>query len=369
MIPLFPKTATFPYHGCIIPADRLGTRSPTDPVEQRELGLSDAVEIGRRIIREESEALSTLSKSVGDPFGTAVALMLACRDQVIVTGIGKSGLIARKAAATFSSTGTPALFMHPVEGVHGDLGVVSEGAVLLALSKSGQTAELVRFVGHFRRVGGSVIAMCEPGTSALAELADVVLTIPARPEAGPLALAPTTSTVMMLALCDAMAMALLDARGLTREQFARFHPDGSLGRRLLLRASDLMHGGREMPRVRGSAAFPELLLEITSKRLGMTCVVEDNEGLIGVVTDGDLRRLFLRCKNPGRLTARDAWRQSRRDPNEPPVECSTVLPTQLAVECLRSMRESQITVLVLSEDGSRPVGIIRLQDIVRAGIG
>ena len=331
--------------------------------------MSDAVEVGRRIIREESEALATLSESVSDSFGASVALMLACRDQIIVTGIGKSGLIARKAAATLSSTGTPALFMHPVEGVHGDLGVVGEGAALLALSKSGRTEELVRFVGHFRRVGGSVIAMCEPGPSPLAELADVVLAIPARPETGPLALAPTTSTVMMLALCDAVAMALLDARGLTREQFARFHPDGSLGRRLLLRASDLMHGGGQLPKVRGSAAFSELLLEITSKRLGMTCVVDDDDGLIGVITDGDLRRLFMRCENPGRLTARDAWRQSRRDPDEPPVQCSTVLPTQLAVECLRSMRESQITVLVVSEDGSSPVGIIRLQDIVRAGIG
>jgi len=305
---------------------------------------------------------------VGESFDRAIRVLLDCKDQVIVTGIGKSGLIARKAAATLTSTGTPAVFMHPVEGLHGDLGVVGRSSVLIALSRSGRTEELVRFVGHFRRLAGHVIAICIPEPSPLAELADIVLHIPGRPEAGPLALAPTTSTLASLALCDALAMALLDARGFTSEQFAQYHPDGSLGRRLLLRAGDVMHRGGEMPVVRTAARFNDLLLEMTAKRLGMACVVEESGSLLGVFTDGDLRRLLARCDRPASLSTGEAWRQSRRSPDEPQVQCSTVEPSMLAVECLRRMRESQITVLVVSEDGHRPTGVVRLQDLVRAGV-
>lgn len=290
---------------------------------------------------------------------------------MIVTGIGKSGLIARKAAATLASTGTPAMFMHPVEGVHGDLGAVSPGAVLLALSKSGCTEELVRFVQHFRRVSdaGHVIAVCENATSPLGELADAVLQLPSLPEAGPLGLAPTTSTLMSLALCDALAMVLLERRGFSEVDFGRYHPEGSLGRKLLLRAADIMHAGGELPIVHGDAPVRDLLLTATNKHLGMACVVGHDSRLVGVFTDGDLRRLLTRCENPMALTAYEAWRQSRRSPDEPPVQCSTIQPSTLAVECLRMMRESQITVLVVSEDGERPMGILRLQDLVRAGLG
>lgn len=335
----------------------------------RSLFLSDPVELARGVINEQAEALRALAGMVDDAFQGAVDKILSTSDQVIVTGIGKSGLIARKAAATLSSTGTPAVFMHPVEGLHGDLGLVGTDAVLLALSKSGRTEELVRFVGHFRRVGGGVVAICETGDAPLAELADVVLPIPARPEAGPLALAPTTSTLMMLALCDALAMALLGARGLDEHQFARYHPDGPLGRRLLTRVSDLMHGGDALPVVRGSATFNELLLEMTGKHLGMTCVVDERRALIGVFTDGDLRRLLTRLEMPSKLTAAGAWERSRRDPSEPAVKCSTISPDTLAVECLGIMRESAITALVVSGDGSVPVGVVRLQDLVRAGLG
>ncbi|MBN2559652.1 MAG: KpsF/GutQ family sugar-phosphate isomerase [Phycisphaerae bacterium] len=333
--------------------------------------MSALVELAKGMIREQAEALVALAGLVGESFAAAVSLVLRTREPVVVAGIGKSGLIARKAAATLSSTGTRAVFMHPVEGLHGDLGVVGERAVLLALSRSGGTEELVRFVGHFRRVGGAVIAICEAGDSPLAELADVVMPIPPRPEAGPLALAPTTSTLMMLALCDALAMALLDARGFDEHQFARFHPDGSIGRRLLTRASDLMHKDDELAITRASATFNELLLEMTGKHLGMACVVDENGDLMGVFTDGDLRRLLLRCEAPGKMTAAEAWRQSRRDPSEPAVNVSTVSPTTLAVDCLRVMRESAITVLVVTDDGAAatPVGIVRLQDLVRAGLG
>ena len=331
--------------------------------------MSEPVELARGFINEQTDALRALAELVGPSFQAAVSLILKTSDPVIVTGLGKSGLIARKAAATLSSTGTKAVFMHPVEALHGDLGIVGADAVLLVLSKSGHTEELVRFVGHFRRVGGGVVAVCEAGDSPLAELADVVLPIPARPEAGPLALAPTTSTLMMMALCDALAMVLLDARGFDEHQFARFHPDGSLGRRLLTRAADLMHGGAELPIVRTSVTFNELLLEMTGKHLGMTCITDESGALQGVFTDGDLRRLLIRRETPGRLTAGEAWRQSRRDPSDPPVKCSTILPTTLAVDCLRLMRDSAITVLIVAEDGAKPIGIVRLQDLVRAGLG
>lgn len=331
--------------------------------------MRDPIELARAMLKEQAEAIVALANAIGQPFQDAVSLILAATDPVVVSGIGKSGIIARKIAATLASTGTPAMFMHPVEGVHGDLGAVGSGSVLLALSKSGHTEELVRFVGHFRRIGGRVVAVCESDSSPLAELADVCLPIPSRPEAGPLALAPTTSTLLMLALGDALSMALLEMRGFSEDQFARYHPDGSLGRRLLTRAADLMHGGDEMPCVRGSVTFNDLLLEMTGKRLGMTCIVDDQRRLIGVFTDGDLRRLLTRCETPGKLSAHEAWRLSRRDPSETPVRCSTVQPDILAVECLRRMRESEITVLVLSEDGSVPVGIVRLQDLVRAGLG
>lgn len=321
------------------------------------------------MLKEQAQSLVALAELVGEPFKAAVSLILPVRGQVVVSGLGKSGLIARKIAATLASTGTPAIFMHPVEGVHGDLGAVGQESVLLALSKSGHTEELISFVGHFRRVGGKVVAICEAGHSPLAELSDIVLPIPQHSEAGPLALAPTTSTLMTLALGDALAMALLEARGFSEEQFAKFHPDGSLGKRLLLRASDLMHGGAQMASIKSSAKFNELLVEMTSKRLGMSCVVDEKGALVGVFTDGDLRRLLTRCETPGKLSAAEAWRQSRRDPSDTPVRCSTVPPTILAVECLRIMKDSEITVLVVSEDGLRPVGIVRLQDLVRAGLG
>lgn len=346
-----------------------GTDSPKLEHALSEFAVKPSVDLACQFLREQAAAIGRLADMIDDSFARAVRLVLDSRDQMVITGIGKSGLIARKAAATLASTGTPAIFMHPVEGVHGDLGAVGPGSILLALSKSGQTEELVKFVSHFRRIGGKVIAVCEGGKSPLAELADETLIIPSLPESGPLGLAPTTSTQLMLALCDALAMALLEERGFGESDFARYHPDGSLGRKLLLRASDLMHGGNELPSVKESATFNDLLLVMTSRHLGMTCVVRDDGTLRGVFTDGDLRRLLTRVETPGRLSAGEAWRQSRRDPGEPAVKCSTIQPQTLAVDCLRFMRESEITVLVVSEDGIVPMGIVRLQDIVRAGVG
>jgi arabinose-5-phosphate isomerase len=324
--------------------------------------------VGRSVIAEESAALRQLAESLGESFASAVRLILDAPGQTIITGIGKSGIIGQKIAATLASTGTPSKFLHPVEGLHGDLGIVQPGDVLIALSKSGHTEELVRFVGHYKRIGGGVIAVCESQASPLAELSELVLLIPACPEAGPLQLAPTTSSTVMLALGDALAMALLDARGFKAEQFARFHPEGSLGKRLLLRAADVMHHGDRLPRVASTATFNDMLLAITGGHIGMTCIVEDDGTLLGVFTDGDLRRLLQREAQPGALDARTAWRRSRRDPDDVPVAHSTIEPDALAVECLRIMRESAITSLVIARSDRVPLGIVRLQDLLQAGL-
>lgn len=323
----------------------------------------------REVVETEAAALRALHDAIGPSFVQAMEKILAGSGQVIVTGLGKSGHVAAKAAATLSSVGTPAKFLHPVEALHGDLGMVQEGDVLLAFSKSGATEEIVRFVGHFKRIGGAVIAVCEIGASPLAELADVVIGLPRQPEAGPMPLAPTTSTTMMLAVGDALAMALLEARGFRSEQFARYHPEGSLGKRLLLRAADIMHGGEQLPRVSADATFNDLIIETTRKHVGMSCIVEPSGTLLGVFTDGDLRRLLSREAQPTRLTAREAWRLSRRDPNDTPVPHSTVPPEALAVDCLQMMREAQITSLVVAREDRIPLGIVRLQDLVKAGLG
>lgn len=330
--------------------------------------MSDLLRIGRDVVSDEAAALGALAAALDSSFEQAVRRMLAARGPLVVTGLGKSGLIARKIAATLSSTGSPAMYLHPVEGLHGDLGIVSAGDVLLALSKSGATDEIIRFCGHFKRLGGSLITVCESAESPLAELAEITIRIPVRTEAGPLALAPTTSTTMMLALGDALAMALLDARGFAADDFARFHPEGALGKRLLLRVRDLMHTGDDLPRVRVDAPFRDVLLEMTGKHIGMTCIIHPDGRLFGVFTDGDLRRLLERAERPTTLAAQEAWRLSRRDPSEPPVPVSTVSPNLLVVDCLEIMRKSQITSLVAAEGDQRPIGIIRLHDIVKAGL-
>ncbi len=331
--------------------------------------MSDPVLLGRSVIEEEARALSSLAQTLGEPFRAAVTriLSLPTGGRVVVGGLGKSGIIARKIAATLSSTGTAAVYMHPVEGLHGDLGLVGPDDLLIALSRSGHTEEMVRFAGHFRRVGGHAIALCED-RSPLAELCDVCLPLPKCREAGPLALAPTTSTTLMLALGDALAMALLDARGLKEADFAKFHPEGPLGRRLLLRAKDLMHGGADLPCVSVDAPFRDLLKELTDKHLGMACLVEADGRLFGVFTDGDLRRLIERHERPMDMAVRDAWRRSRRDPNDIPVPVSWIAPEALAVECLEVMRSSVITALVVADSRGAPVGVIRLQDLMKAGI-
>ncbi len=326
------------------------------------------LDLAREVIGKEAQALEALAGSLDAEFLRAVDWIAELGGRLIVSGVGKSGSIGLKVAGTLASTGTPASFLHPTDALHGDLGVVRDTDLLLTLSKTGRTDELIRFVGHFRRLGRGVISICEDATSPIAELSDILLKIPALGEAGPLALAPTTSAVLQLSLADALAMSLLERRGFTAEDFARYHPEGSLGRRLLLRCRDLMHAGDDLPVVTSDARFPDLLLEITGKGLGMSCIVDGEGRCRGVFTDGDLRRLIARGTNPLELTAGEAYESSRRGEGETPVARSVVEADTLAVEALRMMKEQEITVLVVEEENHAPRGVVRLQDLVKHGI-
>jgi len=328
----------------------------------------DRIDLAREVIEKEAAALSALADSIDGSFLEAVDRIASLEGRLIVSGVGKSGAIGQKVAGTLASTGTPASFLHPTDALHGDLGVVREGDLLLTLSKTGRTDELIRFVGHFRRLGRGVISIGEDPGSPLAELSDVFLRIPAFEEAGPLSLAPTTSAILQLSIADALAMSLLERRGFTADEFARYHPEGSLGRRLLLRCHDLMHQGDELPVVAESVRFSDLLLEVTGKGLGMACIVDESGGFRGVFTDGDLRRLVARGANPLELTAAEAIAASRRGDAETPVGRSVVPAETLAVEALRMMKDQEITALVIVDGDDRPRGLVRLQDLVRRGI-
>jgi arabinose-5-phosphate isomerase len=327
-----------------------------------------ALDIARQVVADEAEALRLLATSLNDDFDAIIERLKTSR-QIVVSGLGKSGNIAQKIAASLTSTGTPAVYMHPVEALHGDLGIVTERHCLIALSRSGNTPEMLRFVEHFRRLGGPVIGIVQGRESRLAELSQHAILLPNVPETGPLNLAPTTSCVLMLAVGDALAMALLHARGFKPDDFAQYHPEGTLGRRLLLRAEDLMHTGDELPVVHADDSFDHLMVEMTRKALGLAIVVERDGSLVGTFTDGDLRRVFERAKDPRRLDARAAHRHSRRSPAAPPVPISTVKGARPAVDCLRIMRDAQITSLVVADDDDRPVGLLRLLDLLRAGLG
>lgn len=329
--------------------------------------LCSAVEVARRVMTDEADALRRAADALGPGFEQALRVLLDSQ-RILITGLGKSGIIGRKIAATLTSTGSPAIFMHPVEALHGDLGLVAQTDCLLALSRSGNTEEVLRFVTHFRRLGGRVIAVMQTSTGRLAELAHHVLPLPDAPEAGPLSLAPTTSCVLQLSLGDAIAMALLHARGFAAEDFARYHPEGSLGRRLLLRAEDLMFQGDRLPVVSHAASMNELLLEITRKQIGLALILHADGSLLGTFTDGDLRRLVEREANWRSFDAAAAHARSRRSLSAPPVRCSTVNQHRPAVDCLETMRESLITSLVVVDEAGKPVGVLRQTELLAAGL-
>jgi arabinose-5-phosphate isomerase len=315
-------------------------------------------QLAERVLRLEAEAIVALIPRLDERFDRAVELLGGCRGRVIVTGMGKSGLIGRKIAATLASTGTPAYFLHPAEGVHGDLGMVARGDVVLAVSNSGETDELLAILPMLKRLGIPIVLLTGSLTSTLARQSEVVLDVAVAEEACPMNLAPTSSTTAALAMGDALAMALLELRGLRPEDFAALHPRGTLGWQTLFRVADLMHTGDEVPIVNADVRMKDVIVEMTRKRLGITTVVDQTGRLLGVITDGDLRRAHLR---PESIVDLKAGELATRSPK-------TVDAGELAVKALEVMETFAITSLIILDAGQRPVGVIHLHDILKAKI-
>ena len=314
--------------------------------------------LAARVLRIEADAILGLIPKLDDRFERAVELLRGCGGRVIVTGMGKSGLIGRKIAATLASTGTPAHFLHPAEGVHGDLGMVARGDVVLALSNSGETDEVLAILPPLKRLGVPIVLLTGNPTSALARQCEVVLDVSVPEEACPMNLAPTSSTTAALAVGDALALALLELRGLRPEDYAALHPRGALGWRALFRVSDLMLTGEAVPVVPEDTPLREVIVEMTRKRKGMTTVIDRVGRLAGVITDGDLRRLHLTGKSVDDLSAGQV---ASREPK-------TIRSEELASKALEVMETWQITSLVIVDEARRPVGLIHLHDILRAKI-
>ncbi|EDP75488.1 KpsF/GutQ family sugar-phosphate isomerase [Hydrogenivirga sp. 128-5-R1-1] len=317
----------------------------------------DILSRARRVIEEEVRGIERLKESLGEDFLRAVELILNCEGKVIVTGIGKSGHVGRKIASTFASTGTPAHFLHPSEALHGDLGVIDRGDVVIAISNSGESAEVVQVLPYIRMLGNPLIAITNRKNSTLAKYSDVHLFLNIDREACPLQLAPTTSSTATLVLGDALAMTVLELKGFTEKDFALRHPGGSLGRRLRL-VRDLYHTGEELPVVREDTPMGEVVLEMSSKGFGATAVVDDSGKLVGIITDGDLRRFVKGGGDLNRSVARDVM-----TPNP-----KTTKAEEMALEALRRMEEHKITVLIAVDEENKPEGIIHLHDILRAEI-
>jgi arabinose-5-phosphate isomerase len=317
------------------------------------------IEKGKDVLRIEAEAVQRLIDRIDDNFVRAVDLIYVCKGRTIITGLGKSGIIARKIVGTLNSTGTPALFLHPSDAIHGDLGSVREDDIIVCVSKSGETEELHHLLGMFKRIGIPIISMVGTMNSKLAQASDVVLDVSVNEEACPYDLAPTASTTATLAMGDALAMALLDKRNFTAEQFAMFHPGGNLGKRLLLKIEEFMVKGDAVPKVKHSVSLHTAILEMTTKRLGATCVIDDDQKLLGVITDGDLRRLLQKNTDVSKLTAEMVM--TRRP--------KTIRETMLASIALQEMEAHNITQLIVVDKENKPVGMVHLHELVKAGLG
>lgn len=319
---------------------------------------SDFSRFGRHVLEIEKEAIEGLYQHLGDDFDRACQQLFDCKGKVIVTGMGKSGHIGKKMAATLASTGTPAFFVHPGEASHGDLGMITEQDVVVALSNSGETQEVTTLLPVLKRMGVPLIAMTGKPGSTLARLADVHLNVAVAKEACPLNLAPTASTTAALAMGDAVAVALLNARGFTADDFALSHPGGSLGKRLLLRIEDVMHSGDGVPVVTEDYLLKDALLEMTQKGLGMTAVVDKDGKLAGLFTDGDLRRVLDAGKDVRTAVISEVMTRGG----------ITVNPQMLAAEALHLMEERKINGLFVVDGNHKPVGALNTQDLMRAGV-
>lgn len=333
-----------------------------ETLEQVHESLPETPEVllsrAREIIDIEIQALEDLKSQLDSAFIDAIRRIEACQGRVIVTGMGKSGIIGKKIAATLSSTGTPAYFLHPAEGSHGDLGVMMKQDVVIAISNSGETSEILGILPLVKRFGVPLIAMTGNPTSTLGTLADVVLNIAVRQEACPLGLAPTASTTATLALGDTIAITLLERRGFSPDDFALFHPSGSLGKRLLLKVSDVMQTGEALPIVREEMPFLDALLEVSTKKLGMAIVVDAANRIQGVLTDGDVRRALTQYSDARAIPLREVITRSPK----------TIDADDLAVSALRLMEDHKITVLLVPTADGQPYGAVHMHDILKTGI-
>lgn len=314
--------------------------------------------LARKVLQTEAGAVTALMERVDEEFVRACEICLECQGRIVVIGMGKSGHIGSKIAATLASTGSPAFFVHPGEASHGDLGMITGPDVVLAISNSGETRELITILPMIKRLGVKLISMTGSPNSTLAKVADVNLDVSVTEEACPLNLAPTASTTATLAFGDALAVALLEARGFTEEDFARSHPSGSLGRRLLLRVGDLMHTGEGIPRIQAEGPLSEGLLEMTRKGLGMTTVFDERNQLVGVFTDGDLRRAIDESLDLLTTLMRDVMTPRGR----------TIQPDLLAAEAVRMMQTYKITSLLVVDEKDQLVGVLHIHDLLRAGV-
>lgn len=319
------------------------------------------LEQARKVLQMEADAIEELIPRVDEHFAAAVQMILGCSGRTVITGMGKSGIIGRKMAATLASTGTPSFYLHPAEGIHGDLGMVTEGDVVIALSNSGETAEVLHILPSLRRIGAKIIAMVGNATSTLAKNADIVLDVAVSQEACPLGLAPTSSTTAALAYGDALAIALLSARKFTADQFAIFHPGGSLGRKLLLTVNDIMHKGQENPLVTADITVKDALFVITDKGLGAVAVVDQDKKMLGILTDGDVRRALSHGFD---FLVKPVTEIMTTNP-------ITITKDRLAAEALHIMESHKpkpITVLPVIDKNKHAIGLLHMTDLVHQGV-
>lgn len=310
-------------------------------------------------LRIEQQAIDVLATQIDDRFNRACEILLQCKGRVVITGMGKSGHIGRKMAATFASTGTPSFFMHPGEAGHGDLGMLVRGDVLIAISNSGKSDEIMMLMPLIKHLGVPLITISRDDKGPMPQNADIALTLGESDEACPLGLAPTSSTTATLVLGDALAVALLEARGFTADDFARSHPAGALGKRLLLHVKHLMHTGDELPKVSPDTPMNQVLYEISNKRLGLTTIVDEQDHLLGIFTDGDLRRLIDK--------------QQGFDVNLPVSEVMTKKPSTISqearvVEALQQLNQKKISQFVVVDDQNKVIGVISMHDLIQAGV-
>jgi arabinose-5-phosphate isomerase len=334
------------------------TADPAAPASTAPLSDAEVLDLGRRALATEAAALEALVPRLDGSFVHACRLCLECRGRVIVTGMGKSGHIGSKIAATLASTGTPAFFLHPGEAGHGDLGMITKHDVVVAISNSGESAEIAMIVPHIRRLGVPLITLTGRPESTLARAATVNLDVSVPAEACPLNLAPTSSTTATLAMGDAMAVALLEWRGFTEEQFARHHPGGALGRRLLLHVEDVMRKGKDVPMVSAETSLAQGLVEMSRKGLGMTAIVDDAQRILGIFTDGDLRRALDRQLDVHGTLMREVMT----------ARCKSIGPKELAAEAVHLMETHRITALPVVDESGTLIGALNVHDLLRAGV-